>query len=154
MLRNIQRRVGQYEDLAFDDADAADVALPDEIGVADPAVGELQGKAQSFNTRVSERMGAILAHDIAVVLDVLLIIRLLVGASAMRWTDTGQLLCNVPPSIIETFIMLILITGYNLGEARRREMIYNMYLRRLKVLAYAEMLGDSAEAAVVEKTLA
>ena len=58
----------------------------------------------------------------------------------------GQLLCNIPPSIIESFFMMMfLITGHNINDARRRvDLRTNMYLRRLKLLAYVERLGLSA----------
>ncbi|KAJ2980407.1 hypothetical protein NQ176_g2659 [Zarea fungicola] len=151
VLRNIQLRLGQYEDAAFDTADAADVALLNTIGASDPSVFEMRGKKQPFSTRFSEKMGNLCAHEIAVILDVILILGLVIGASAQRWTVTGQLLCNVPPSIIETFIMLILITGHNLAEERHREAIHGMYLRRLKLLAYVEMLEAGGDAIVAEK---
>lgn len=67
---------------------------------------------------------------------VVLIVGLLAGASAMKWTTTGQLLCNIPPSIIESFFMMILITGHNLSERKRREDYNNLYQRRLDLYAY------------------
>lgn len=48
----------------------------------------------------------------------------------------GQLICNVPPSIIESFFMIILITGHNFADSERRVQIRNMYERRLQLLAW------------------
>jgi low-affinity ferrous iron transport protein len=59
----------------------------------------------------------------------------------MGWSVTGQLLCNVPPSIIESFFTMILITGHNIGEAKRRVDLFNLYLRRLKLVSYVDMLA-------------
>ncbi|KAL5116248.1 hypothetical protein ACEQ8H_005806 [Pleosporales sp. CAS-2024a] len=63
------------------------------------------------------------------------IIALIAGASAMRWNETGQLLCNIPPSIIESFLTLVLITGHNLSEEKRRRDLADLYLHRLQLLA-------------------
>ncbi|OAA61410.1 Low affinity iron permease, Fet4 [Cordyceps fumosorosea ARSEF 2679] len=140
VLRNLQHELERYEDAAFEEAGLDDVAVMEAAAIADPAEHVTRAKP-SLSTRLSERMGAFLSHEYVVMADVVLIIGLIIGASAMRWTVTGQLLCNVPPSVIESFIMLILITGHNLGEVRRRESIENMYLRRLKVLTYVDMVG-------------
>jgi len=67
---------------------------------------------------------------------VLLIVGLIIGASAMGWSFTGQLLCNVPPSIIESFFLMILITGHSIGDAKKRFDLHNIYLRRLKLISY------------------
>ena len=48
---------------------------------------------------------------------------------------SGQLISNVPPSIIESFFMIILITGHNFADADRRVQIKSMYERRLKLVA-------------------
>lgn len=141
VLRNLQHELGRYEDDAFEETSLADMAVMDEITAVDPA-SKVAGVNMSLSSRLSERMGAFFSHEIIVMADVVLIIGLIIGSSAMRWTVTGQLLCNVPPSLIETFIMLILITGHNLGEVRRRESIENMYLRRLKVLTYVDMVVE------------
>jgi low-affinity ferrous iron transport protein len=54
-----------------------------------------------------------------VVAGFLVTISCLVASSAMHWSLTGQLISNVPPSIIETFFMLILITGTTMPRPRR-----------------------------------
>lgn len=143
VLRNLQHELTRYEDDAFDEASLSDMAVMDEIAVVDPA-SKVAGVNLSLSSRLSERMGAFFSHELVVMADIALIIGLIIGASAMRWTVTGQLLCNVPPSVIETFIMLILITGHNLDEVRRRESIENMYLRRLKVLTYVDVVVEKA----------
>ncbi|TQV98807.1 hypothetical protein V2A60_007495 [Cordyceps javanica] len=144
VLRNLQHELARYEDDAFDEASLSDRAVMDEAAVADPA-SKVAGVNLSLSSRLSERMGAFFSHEYVVMADVVLIIGLVIGASAMRWTVTGQLLCNVPPSLIETFIMLILITGHNLGEVRRRQSIETLYLRRLKVLTYVDMVREKAD---------
>ncbi|KAM3521539.1 hypothetical protein NHJ13051_006188 [Beauveria bassiana] len=141
VLRNLQHELARYEDDAFEEVIRSDMALIEEAVIAD--TGSQAAKVNSsLSSRLSDRMGAFFSHEIVVMADVVFIVGLVIGASAMRWTVTGQLLCNVPPSLIESFIMLILVTGHNLGEARRRQSIETMYLRRLKVLVYVDMVGE------------
>ncbi|POR35252.1 Low-affinity iron/zinc ion transport protein fet4 [Tolypocladium paradoxum] len=139
VLRNVQSKFGDYEDAAFEEANLSDKAIFEDISIPDPAKEHVQDKSLTY--RLSMTMGVVCAHEITVVLGVVLIIGLLVGASAMKWTTTGQLLCNIPPSIIESFFMMILITGHNLAESRKRVDLHNMYLRRLKLLTYVNGLG-------------
>jgi len=55
-------------------------------------------------------------------------------------TNIGQLICNVPPSIIESFFTIILITGHNSADYDRRIQIKAMHDRRLKLLAWVQAL--------------
>jgi low-affinity ferrous iron transport protein len=138
VLRNVHSHLKSYEDaefekVGFDDMDlfaAIDAPAPKEEYVVD----------NSFSCRLSIKMGVICSHEITVVLGVILIIGLIIGSSAMRWSITGQLLCNIPPSIIESFFMIILITGHNISSARRRVDLHNIYLRRLKLISYVDQL--------------
>lgn len=145
VLRNVQQRLHQYEEAALESAKLEDVAMSDEMGVPPPdrAVVNLG----SVNYRLSNAMGVICAHELTVILGVVVVIGLIVGASAMKWTTTGQLLCNIPPSIVETFFMMILITGHNLSEAAWRADLHNMYLWRLRMLSFVDHLEKSEEAA-------
>lgn len=138
VLRNVYHLIHGYEDahfvqLAYDDLDMCTV-----IGVSE--LTEEKVVDDSLNVRVSLKMGAFCSHQYTVVGGLITIIGLVIGASAMQWSVTGQLLCNVPPSIIESFFTAILITGHNIGDARRRVDLHNIYLRRLKLLSYVNTL--------------
>ncbi|KAL7935624.1 Low affinity iron permease domain-containing protein [Trichoderma chlorosporum] len=142
VLRNVQQRLHQYEQLALEEAKLEDTGLSDEIGLPAPEMTKINHK--SINYRLSNKMGVICAHEITVILGVLLVIGLVIGASAMKWTLTGQLICNIPPSIIESFFMMILITGHNLSEADWRADLHHMYLWRLRLYVYVDRLTDEA----------
>ncbi|KAM4057630.1 low affinity iron permease [Hirsutella rhossiliensis] len=139
VLRNVQMQFDNYADEALEKVASEDKSILADIGMQDQANSYTPQRA--VVSRLSAKMGAICSHEMTVMLGVVFIIGLLAGASAMKWTTTGQLLCNVPPSIIESFVMMILITGHNLAEAKRREEIHQMYLRRVKLLAYVEGLA-------------
>jgi low-affinity ferrous iron transport protein len=143
VLRNVQQRLHQYERLALEEANLEDTGLSDEIGL--PAPEKTKINYNSINYRLSDKMGIICAHEITVILGIILVIGLIIGASAMKWTLTGQLICNIPPSIIESFFMMILITGHNLSEASWRADLHHMYLWRLRLSAYVNRLTDEAE---------
>ncbi|KOS17041.1 Low-affinity iron/zinc ion transport protein fet4 [Escovopsis weberi] len=141
VLRNVQARLHEYEVAALDQVKLDDVGIFDEIGVPEPEKTHMLDYC-SLNYRLSTRMGTVCAHEITVMAGIVLVIGLIVGASAMKWTTTGQLLCNIPPSIVESFFMMILITGHNLSEAEWRTDLHNMYLGRLRLLAYVDHLEE------------
>lgn len=134
VLDNVQSRLHSYVDDAFKHVHLDDLSLFDDIQA--PEQGEAQDLRLTISQRLSMKTGAVCSHPAAVVLGVLCIVGLIIGASAMKWTTTGQLLCNIPPSIIESFLMMVLITGHNLFNHKRREDLQTMYLRRLKVLSW------------------
>lgn len=142
VLRNVQQQLHQYERLALEEAKLEDTGLSDEIGL--PAPEKTKIDYNSMNYRLSDKMGIICAHEMTVILGIVLVVGLVIGASAMRWTLTGQLICNIPPSIIESFFMMILITGHNLSEAGWRADLHHMYLWRLRLFVYVDQLTDEA----------
>ncbi|KAF3048400.1 low-affinity Fe(2+) transport protein [Didymella heteroderae] len=147
VLRNICQVLGDHEDEQFDEVNREDHNTLAVVGVE--SIDEERVTAQSFSYRISVRVGYFCSHQWMVVSGVILIIGLVIGASAMRWSETGQLLCNIPPSIIESFFTLILITGHNVGEKKRRVDLYNIHLRRLKMISYVEQQSSGAAAVEV-----
>ncbi|USP74946.1 hypothetical protein yc1106_02220 [Curvularia clavata] len=142
VLRNICEVLGNYQDDQFAQVDYADLEILGAIGVE--TLDEKSVKVRSLSTRMSIRVGYICSHERTIVSGVILIFGLIIGASAMRWSVTGQLLCNIPPSIIESFFTLILITGHNIGEEKRREDLFNIYLRRLRIFSYVSLQNSAA----------
>jgi len=142
VLRNVCNKLGGYEtphfeQIAYEDLDALATlnAHPSQQRqLTEKVAEERQMPDSSLSTRVSIRMGNVCSHELTVVFGVVLILGLVVGASAMGWSLTAQLLCNVPPSIIETFFMMVLITGHNLGDRRRRVDLADIHRRRLSLL--------------------
>ncbi|OGM44754.1 low affinity iron transporter [Aspergillus bombycis] len=135
VLRNMQARLRCYVDAEYAAITAHDASLFATARMPAPSDEVIGGGGgASLTQRVSETMGRVCAHEITVVLGVLTIVGLLAGASAMRWTLTGQLLCNVPPSLIESFFMIVLVTGHNSADDRKRVDLRNTYTRRMQLL--------------------
>ncbi|KAH8909391.1 putative low affinity iron transporter [Coniochaeta sp. PMI_546] len=136
VLRNVFTVLGNYENDQFTQVEYEDMDMLAVIGVG--KLKEERVADNSLTCRISVRMGDICSHELTVVLGAVSIIGLVIGASAMGWSVTGQLLCNVPPSIVESFFTMILITGHNIEDAKRRVDLHNIYLRRLKLVSYVD----------------
>lgn len=143
VLRNVQSRLRSHEDHQFLAVDSEDAGLFGTIGVCPPKKGVVQ--SHTLTHRISCAMGRTCAHEAMVLAGFLTIVGLVIGSSILKWTVTGQLLCNVPPSIIESFFMVILITGHNLGDAQKRVDLQNIYHRRLRLLQFVQRLEANLE---------
>ncbi|UKZ76879.1 hypothetical protein TrVFT333_004594 [Trichoderma virens FT-333] len=97
VLRNVQQRLHRYEQLALEEAKLEDTSVSDDISL--PLPEKKKVCCNSINYLVSEKMGVVCAHEITVVLGIMLVIGLIIGASIMKWTTTGQLLCNIPQAL-------------------------------------------------------
>lgn len=91
-----------------------------------------------LNSRLSIIMGNVCSHEYTVVAGVVVILGLIATATAMDWSELGQIICNVPPSIVESFFTLILITGHNLGDQKREESLRQIHQNRLRLIGYLE----------------
>lgn len=152
MLRNVQARLHDHEAPVYEAIAAEDAALH-TICHLTRGIEQTPVPKQTISRWISERMNVICAHEITVLLGLLLIIGLLVGSSVMRWSEKGQLLCNIPPSIVESFFMIILITGHNSADAQRRIDLQTAFNRRLELLAFinaAELLISTRTAHSVQ----
>ncbi|KAJ9302048.1 hypothetical protein DTO271G3_914 [Paecilomyces variotii] len=148
VLRNMQNRLGKYVDDEFSRVEVEDEKLYAILSIPMPEK-ETIGKP-SPTQKVSELVNKVSSHELTVVAGVLTICGLVAGASAMRWSTTGQLLCNVPPSIIESFFMIVLITGHNAADDKRRIGLKNIYERRLRLLSFAESIKLHTKQTLVE----
>lgn len=136
VLRNIQGIVHQYIDRQVRIVEKRDLGLFAGLSMAIPSTGSTQRPALS--QRVSHWMDAVSSHLFMVMAGFFLTIGCIVASSAMKWSLTGQLISNVPPSIIETFFMLILITGQNDAEASAHIDLTNIYYRRQRLLSFMQ----------------
>jgi low-affinity ferrous iron transport protein len=139
VLRNVYKVLGDYENEQFTQVEYEDMDMLAVIGVE--KLKEERVVDNSLTCRISVRVGDACSHEWTVILGAISVVGMIIGASAMGWSVTGQLLCNVPPSIIESFFTLILITGHNIGDAKRRVDLHNIYLRRLELVSYVDTLA-------------
>jgi len=142
VLRNIQMRFDEHVISTFGDVELEDVDIYENTPDLPLPKDDYEQQDVSLSCRISLGIGRICSHEWAVILGLLTIVGLLTGSTVMEWSTTGQLLCNIPPSIIESFLMMILITGHNIADQRRRVNFHNMYVRRLKLVWYVERLSE------------
>jgi len=140
VLRNVQAKLRDHEQPQYDGLHTQDAAMFIRAGLELPKARE--SVKITIGHSLSERMNKICGHEVTVLVGVLLIVGLLVGSSVMMWSETGQLLCNVPPSIIESFFMIILITGHNAADKQRRSDLSELCERRVKLLAFVNAAAD------------
>ncbi|KAJ5793393.1 uncharacterized protein N7503_009371 [Penicillium pulvis] len=143
VLRNVQNKVHQYVGSQVRQIEKGDMGVLARLSLEVPSAGS--DERLSLTQRVSHWMDAVSSHLLTVVAGFLLTIGCLVTSSALKWSLTGQLVSNVAPSIIETFFMLILITGQNDAEKKARVDLTNMYLRRQRLLAFMKDLRKREE---------
>jgi low-affinity ferrous iron transport protein len=138
VLRNVDYQLRKHEDEQLKLVRLDDLELFEAISEPQPP-GD-QAIDTSLSCRISTRMGAVCSHEVTIVIGAALVIGMIAGSSAMRWSLRGQLLSNIPPSIVESFFMMILITSHNIADARRRVILHNIYLRRLKLVSYVNQV--------------
>jgi low-affinity ferrous iron transport protein len=138
VLRNIYHVLRIHEDFQFDEVKMEDSDAFAIINVPKP--NQEQALKHSLSTRISLAVGKVCSSEYMVLFGAAILIVLVIISSVMNWSLTGQLISNVPPSIIETFFMMILITGHNDFEGKRRIDLHNIYMNRLKLLSYVNSL--------------
>ncbi|TQS34347.1 hypothetical protein Golomagni_05272 [Golovinomyces magnicellulatus] len=70
----------------------------------------------------------------------MVVIGLLLVATAMSWSVTGQLLCNTPTMIIEGFLLIILIHAHNHANYERDVDFRGLLKRRLLLHGFVETI--------------
>jgi low-affinity ferrous iron transport protein len=99
-------------------------------------------KKLSLSERISLATSDLCGHRHASVGAVLVVVGLLVAASILRWSETGQLLCNTPTMIAEGFLLLVLIQAHNFSNMERGRDFNGLLKRRLLLSSYVSDLED------------
>lgn len=136
VLKNLCDICNRQEDVHYEQRILDDMNLLAILGA--DKVQEKTTVKPRLDVRLSIAMGDICSHAYTVVAGVICIIGLILTASLMHWNELGQIICNVPPSIIESFFTLILITGHNIGDEQRRADLQRLYETRLELISAVE----------------
>jgi low-affinity ferrous iron transport protein len=96
---------------------------------------------KSLGLRISEKMIYVCALPSAVIGSFAVVIILIAIATGLRWSETGQLLCNTPTMIVEGFLLLVLFQAHNLGNVRRRGQFGLVLERRGRMEAFLGCMG-------------
>lgn len=154
ILKNVDWRETEMAKKHFDQLVAQDAAVFALIGIEVPHIAE--NTKTSFNQRMSNKIGHWVESTFASYFAIFTVIALLVAASAMQWTETGQLLCNTPTMIAEGFLLITLLNAHNTADVKRRLIYDNVLQRRLvldKHLAAADDTDSDSDGESVNEKL-
>lgn len=142
VLRNVYFREAHVIDVEFDVLAKEDVTLLELLGPgsAPPEMTEGAQTRRPLRDRLGDWIGRWCARAEAVLGACLVIVAVLVVATAMRWSETGQLICNTPTMIVEGFLLLALIQAHNTTHSQRRLQFRDILVRRLEMNARLERL--------------
>ncbi|KAK8039394.1 hypothetical protein PG993_007805 [Apiospora rasikravindrae] len=108
-----------------------------------PAEGADENAKISLGLRLSNAVGDFCASTGASYAAVGSVVGLLIVASAMQWTETGQLLCNTPTMIVEGFLLIMLLQAHNFADGRRRLVHDDILRRRIAMQGYLTSAGET-----------
>ncbi|KAF4342749.1 low-affinity iron zinc ion transport fet4 [Fusarium beomiforme] len=144
VMRNVQAQLRKYEAPHYAAIDKKDRELLAAVNIEPLTCEPINTTRISY--RVSEWMNDVCGHEWTVLGGFIFLCGVVAGSSAMHWNETGQLLSNIPPMIIESFFMIILITGHNSADAERRIYLTDMFRRRLQLLDFANHVTKEDDA--------
>lgn len=131
ILKNVDARETKLASKHFRQLYEQDAKVFSLIGIETPFESEIT--KVSVNQRLSTIVGRGVESTVASYMAVSSVGALLIVASAMQWTETGQLLCNTPTMIVEGFLLITLLQAHNMADEKRR-MTYGDILQRRLVL--------------------
>ncbi|EPB89197.1 hypothetical protein HMPREF1544_03937 [Mucor circinelloides 1006PhL] len=147
VLRNVYFRQDKLLDEQFDVLIDNDKAIFQYLNLYLPEQNNF--RKRSFSERLSNKMGDVCAHPLAVLFSFVVVVGLICVASGMQWNTTGQLLCNTPTMIIEGFLLIVLLHAHNMSNTNRRVQMHDILVRRLRLLQFTRMMTGSDGAPVV-----
>ncbi|KAF5874321.1 putative low affinity iron protein [Botrytis fragariae] len=142
VLRNVYYRDEKVAEVQFEKIAESNDRLLDLLNIPSPY--QSITKARNFSTRASAAAGEFCALSSVSIASVGVVFALLATASIMKWSETGQLLCNTPTMIIEGFLLLILIQAHNIANAARGADFQSLLKHRLLLNHYVCELSENS----------
>lgn len=127
VLRNVHRREGVQINTGFQQIEASDRALCNDLGISFPE--PRTAPPMKWPARWSSWMSQQISTSAAVGMSMGTVLALIGVASGMRWNETGQLICNTPTMILEGAFMLMLIEAHNTAHANKRRVMHDILER-------------------------
>lgn len=141
VIRQVYFRIVEHEEINYKKVAQDDSEVFDMLGIHCP--DEFSGlhvpkRKDSIDYKFSSFINTICSSQWSVLVSVLTILGLIIIASGLRWSTTGQLICNTPTMIIEAFFMIVLLQAHNWADQQRRIEVTALFMRRRYLLAYVE----------------
>ncbi|SCU94553.1 LAFA_0F22496g1_1 [Lachancea sp. 'fantastica'] len=142
VLRQVYFKIVHHEEDNYEKVAEEDYALFQTLGLelSDDCIAHCDSFAplKSLSYRISSKINSICSSDWSVLASVVMIIALIVIASGLRWSETGQLICNTPTMIIEAFFLIVLLQAHGWADKKRRLQVTALHARRVALLSYVE----------------
>lgn len=138
VLRNLYHRDEKYAKTQFRFLELSDNRLLEKLNIPPPSQPV---KPRSLSTRISIAVGDACGHRFTSIASVSTVVILLVIATLLRWSETGQLLCNTPTMIAEGFLLLVLIQAHNVANEERAEDFNGVLVRRMVLSCFVGGIG-------------
>ncbi|KAJ9290563.1 hypothetical protein DTO021C3_1828 [Paecilomyces variotii] len=129
VLRNIYFRGSRAVDGQFGVLAEEDARLSNLLGMS--TVPQDTVEIDSLQARIADKVGEWCSRSGVVLSSFVVVLALIIIASGLRWSETGQLICNTPTMIIEGFLLLVLIQTHNMTNTHRRLQFRDALRRRL-----------------------
>lgn len=145
IMKNVDSRETALANQHFARLRVQDAAVFAQLDVPGPESDDAQdGRRPPLMLRLSRGVDGALSATVSSYAAVAIVAALLVVASALQWTETGQLLCNTPTMIVEGFLLAVLLQSHNLADARRRRTHEDILQRRVALAdsLHASTYGD------------
>ncbi len=128
VLREVYHAITLYDETKFEELLDDSQELLTILGID----YQVQRPETKFNIsqRVSVFVSTVCSSQYAVMASIFTVILLLVIASALKWSVTGQLICNSPTMIIEGFCLLVLIQAHVWADYQRRFTVRQLAISR------------------------
>ncbi|QOU23139.1 hypothetical protein BRETT_003330 [Brettanomyces bruxellensis] len=136
-LRETFRAITAYDEAKFDELLDDSQELLTILGID----YQLQRPSTKFNIqqRISVYVSNACSSKYSVMASVFTVVALLVIASGLKWSVTGQLICNSPTMIIEGFCLLILIQAHVWADYQRRFTVRQLAISRTLIARFLDL---------------
>ena len=141
VLRRCMHRMDWTTQKNAEQLDAADKELLQLLNVKFEPLPEV--RANNVFKKASMRFSKALGTFSALVGSILVIIVLLIAASVLSWSETGQLLANTPTMIIEGFLLVFLMFSQVSGDQNMRQQLATILHRRIDFATAIKDLGTA-----------
>ncbi|QLQ81795.1 hypothetical protein HG537_0G00490 [Torulaspora globosa] len=141
VIREVYYRIVRDEERNYEIVAQEDLELFDLLGINCPE--QFNGKPPNghkkpLDFKISTWINRLCSSQWSVVFSIIVIVALIIAASALHWTTTGQLLANTPTMIIEAFFMIVLIQAHNWADCQRRVELTALLGRRQIILHHLD----------------
>lgn len=134
VLRKVYQSITEYEEKKFVELISDSQTLLDLSGIDYQL--EKHILKQSLGYKISHFNNMICSNQWSVVASIVAVIALICIASGLRWSETGQLICNIPTMIIEGFCLMILIQAHGWADYKQRFVVKQLSISRELLLKY------------------